>query len=320
LDAVGATSLLPTIVNDGTDRKLVLPQLLDVTASIDTAGFSCPARNRWARMESTFRRCAPKARLAIRGNNLDAEPVARGVQIRLSGLNASDLQRLDDLTELRPALDRSYAHIAFDLRFTDANTTEQTRLDLRRRACIRRGARADWVDWAGRDPVTGKAVKAGSIESALSSNIVDHSGGKRRAPNRNLALYKKSPTVLRVEIRFLHAETLRRYGLDRLQGILDLDPAEILHHHIGLRVFKPRFIPNEIAKSIARSRTPMWDAMAAERVSGFWHRQLCYHPSLVTRHGHITTIERLPITAPIAWTTAQIVHLAPWARTQIPLQ
>lgn len=149
----------------------------------------------------------------------------------------ANLQRADDCVTCR-------VDIAIDIRLPDEPTADVV---------------ADWLDrhlvlkW--RSARTRKAWVGRTI----------YWSDARRA--RNLVLYPKSRTMIRLELRFLNAAAVRRAGLSDPAALAGLDPAALFEHHVKAVDLCTAYV----AKLTTRVRYPdrALSVLAAIDVQGF---------------------------------------------------
>lgn len=73
-----------------------------------------------------------------------------------------------------------------------------------------------------------------------------------RHKGRNIALYQKRGRVVRLEMRFKRAASVRRAGLDDLQRLPSVNPKLLFDHHCKARRFTERFKLRSMRKAASR--------------------------------------------------------------------
>ncbi len=71
---------------------------------------------------------------------------------------------------------------------------------------------------------------------------------------RNLVLYRKRPGVVRMEMRFYRAASVRRAGLNDLAELPTINPQRLFDHHVNAMRFTERYKVKVMREAVAQDR------------------------------------------------------------------
>lgn len=198
------------------------PNPIRTVASIDTIEVFA----RW--LPRGFRREVE----AVTGERLMIERLRYGLMVKINRPPANVLPILDRLIkDRRYGACASRVDIANDLTVENVDAADQL---------------TEWIDrhvvlkW--RSPKTRKMEYGGTIYWCDK-----HKG-------RNIALYRKGDHVIRLELRFYRAQTLKRADLRDISDLPLINPKKLFDHHIKGRRLSEKFKINAMRRSVREDR------------------------------------------------------------------